>query len=257
MIAPPLDIDGFEPVPEGPSGWVYRHVATSILFQHIPDGTLRRGLSEEEEGALRAALEAIGDEDAEAGLDFLESASLLRPVDEVTIAPFLLTAEPLETAQLAALLGMDAPPEAGPMANCLPTDIAEKIVEALAGHGLRLPGEAEWEYAYRGGTRDPFPWGSIPPETPWAPENGFGLEGMGEFSELCADGWQVGYDGAPLDGSPRNPDARPRVARGGAAEVWPWQDVGEWVTMLAAYRSPADEHEGFLRIRVACGLPHR
>ena len=38
-------------------------------------------------------------------------------------------------------------------------------------------------------------------------------------------------------------------------EVWPWQDVGEWVTMLSAYRSPGDEHDGFLRIKPACSLP--
>jgi len=245
------DIAGFEFVPDEPGGRIYRHVATSIPFQLLPGGTLRRGLSEAEEAALRGALEVVVDDDAAAGLDFLDGAALLRPASEVTLAPFLLTPRPLDTAQLAALLGADAPPDPGPMANCLPQDVAERVVIGLAGQGLRLPSEAEWEYAYRAGSRGPFPWGVDRPETPWAPENAFGLEGMGEFAELCADGWLSGHDDAPLDGSARNPGGRPRVARGGAAEVWPWQDVGEWVTLLSAYRSPADEHEGFLRIRAA------
>lgn len=254
-MARPSDIPNFEIVSEEGTARIYRHVPTSILFQLVPGGTLRRGFSEQEEEALRNALSDGDDQDTEAGLDFLTSANDLRPASEVTIAPFLLALEPLTTPHVVAMLGADAPQELGYMGNCFTAAVAEQAVTILGRSGVRLPAEAEWEYAYRAGTCDPFPWGTDRPDTPWAPKNRFGFEGMGEFAELCADGWQVGYQGAPLDGSARDPDGRPQVVRGGAAEVWPWQDVAEWVTMLSAYRSPASEHDGFLRIRPARSLP--
>jgi len=247
-------IEGFEFVSHEPPTEIYRHVRTGFLFRRLPGGIVRRGLSEPEADSLRSGLADKSDQDSESGLDFLDSASDLRPVAEVTIAPFLLATEPLTRPQLMAILGASAPQELGHMADCVTLSVADQVSTLLDGHGLRLPSEAEWEYTYRAGTRSPFPWVTERPESPWAPENRFGFAGMGEFAELCADGWQVGHDGAPLDGTAREPDGRPRVARGGAAEVWPWQDVGEWVTLLSAYRSPASEHDGFLRIRPACSL---
>jgi len=248
------DIPGFEVVSEEGAPRIYRHVATSIDFRPIPGGVLQRGLSEDEEEALRAALSEGDDEDAAEGLEFLTFASELRPVHEVTVAPFLLAPEPLSQPKLLELLGANAPQELGYMGGCVTLEVAEQVVDILAAQGLRLPAEAEWEHTYRAGTRDPFPWGIDRPDTPWAPENRFGLEGMGEFAELCADGWQTGYEGAPIDGSARNPAGRPRVARGGAAAIWPWQDIAEWVIMLSAYRSSSAEYDGFLRIRPACSL---
>jgi len=242
-------------VPGGQTAQRVRHVPTSIVYQLIPGGSVRCGFSEQEEEALRDALLDSGDDDSEAGLGFLDSLGALRPVAEVTIAPFLLAPEPLTQSQLVAILGANASPELGDLEDCLSSAVAEQVAAVLRTHGLRLPTELEWEYTYRAGTVGPFPWGTDRPESPWAPENRFGLEGMGEFAELCADGWQDSHEGAPCDGSVRNSGGRPRVARGGAAEVWPWQGVAEWVTLLSAYRSPSSEHDGFLRIRPARSLP--
>jgi len=83
--------------------------------------------------------------------------------------------------------------------------------------------------------------------------NAFGLWGFGLEPELCADAWAPDYEGAPTDGSART-GAGPRAARGGAAEVYPWQGCGEWQLLLTAVRGSQDAWEYGVAVRPVIGL---
>lgn len=118
------------------------------------------------------------------------------------------------------------------------------------GERYRLPTEAEWEYAARGGTQSSRFWGDEPalacryangadltaveryPEFVVHPcrdgylgiapvgsfqPNPFGMYDMlGNVWEWCEDHWQVNYRGAPADGSARRGWDHLRVRRGGS-----------------------------------------
>ena len=172
-----------------------------------------------------------------------------RPVHRVTIArPFALGRFEVTVAEWTACFSAGAcsfeprpteDPEHTAIRN-LSWDDANAYTKWLSektGRQYRLPTEAEWEYAARGGTTSRYWWGDRPDADkancqdcggPWSRKapapigsrdpNPFGLHDMnGGVAEWTADCWQNSYEGAPRDGSAVDGDqCAQRVLRGGS-----------------------------------------
>ncbi|NYZ64213.1 formylglycine-generating enzyme family protein [Luteimonas sp. SJ-16] len=138
-------------------------------------------------------------------------------------------------------------------------------LSAQSGRRYRLPSEAEFEYAFRNGTSERYPWGEgTPPQgsgnmtgaldrSPsgrrwgnafagygdghWGPApvgsfrpNPWGVHDLeGNVSEWMGDCWHATYRRAPADGSAWiNPGCRDQVIRGGSWASSPAQTRASW-----------------------------
>jgi formylglycine-generating enzyme required for sulfatase activity len=202
-----------------------------------------------------------------------------RPVHRVRVSPFSLARFQVTNAQydLFVLSTSRNPARFRSEANfCAPTqpvvgptwrDGVEycEWLSAKTGRRFRLPTEAEWEWAARGGVAGKlYPWGDEPPETRPAysgrwlrgPEavglsapNGNGLSGMCEnVHEWCSDWYDPDYYALSPQANPAGPaSGTRRSSRGGA-----WRHQIKIARCAARSSIPPQLEYSDYGFRVAC-----
>ena len=197
-----------------------------------------------------------------------------QPVHEVTISQdFYIGQYEVTQAQWEAVMG-DNPSHFAGCDDCPVEQVSwDEAVDfcdtlsATTGYDIRLPSEAEWEYACRASTTTGYSFGDDESELgnyAWYASNSsaqthevggklpnpWGLYDMhGNAWEWCEDTWHEDYSGAPTDGSAwtTGGDSSKRVLRSGS-----WDSPGTNLRSTYRHGNGRYEHDG-RGFRVAAG----
>ena len=184
----------------------YEHDKTGMIFVLIPGGTFK-----------------MGSEDGEANE---------KPVHDVKLSDFLISKYEVTQEVWEKIMGNNPSHFKDNKKNPVEQVSWEDCQEFCKKTGLRLPTEAEWEYACRAGTKTKFYWGDEEDgDYMWyhanseykthpvgeKKPNGYGLHDMsGNVWEWCQDWWDENYyENSPKE-NPKSPEkGQFRVLRGG------------------------------------------
>ena len=205
-----------------------------------------------------------------------------RPPHHVTIgAPFAIGKYAVTVEQWNACVAANACPklssENGPDKNVPARDLSWDDVQQyikwlgkVTGKPYRLPTEAEWEYAARGGTATPYWWGQQMRKgnsnckgcgDPWHEErpenvgtfaaNPYGLYDMGgNVWQWVSDCWHSSYKDAPADGHAWDANGCDmRVIRGGS-----WREGADYMLVSTRFKYSESVRQSQNGFRVAKDL---
>lgn len=188
---------------------------------------------------------------------------------EVTVEQWNACVDAGACTRVAAEGESGTPPGNAPMRNVSWDDaqVYVKWLSKVGGKAYRLPTEAEWEYAARGGTQSTYWWGDQmkkgtadckdcgDPYKPDAPTpvgsfaaNPYGLYDMnGSVWEWVADCWHSSYKSAPVDGRAwDDPSCSVRVIRGGS-----WREGASYMQSATRFKYSSSVRQSQNGFRVA------
>ncbi|WP_106853265.1 SUMF1/EgtB/PvdO family nonheme iron enzyme [Caballeronia novacaledonica] len=188
---------------------------------------------------------------------------------EVTVEQWNACADAGACTRVAPEGESATPPGNAPMRNVSWDDaqVYVKWLSKVGGKPYRLPTEAEWEYAARGGTQSTYWWGDQMKKgtadckdcgDPYKPDspttvgsfaaNPYGLYDMnGSVWEWVADCWHSSYKSAPVDGRAwDDPSCSVRVIRGGS-----WREGASYMQSATRFKYSSSVRQSQNGFRVA------
>ena len=221
----------FEPLSNSKQGYrEYQHRETGIVFVRIPGGTFWMGSSEDDVNRFIDEFSKGKNRGLKKAIEYHAAAE--HPRHKVFVSPFLMAKYEVSQAEWAKVMrtnpsrfkGQNLPVELVSWEDC--EDFCKEV-------GLRLPTEAQWEFACRSGKPETYRSRTQLAKVAWYSENSngtkqavgskkpneFGIHDMfGNVLEWCDDNYDKQFYSTP-DASVRDPicysDSGDRVVRGG------------------------------------------
>ncbi|MEM9723341.1 MAG: formylglycine-generating enzyme family protein [Bacteroidota bacterium] len=197
-----------------------------------------------------------------------------KPVHQVSLKSFYLGKYPVTQALWEAIMGgnpssfkgADRPVEQVSWEDT--QDFLQKL-NTLTSKTYRLPSEAEWEYAARGGNHSEgylYAGSDRLEQVGWYSKNSDGwtqpvgqklgnelgiYDMCGNVSEWVEDQWHNRYEGAPTDGTAwvDREEGAPRVRRGGS-----WRNRAQYCRVSFRHHDSPGDRYGTLGFRLALAL---